>query len=86
MEKQTRKEEIKKGCGTSDTVDYEDDYTYCGDDPKEDGNVLLCKSCQARLDERIRAEQDFLKMIDEFDYSDKDFIEELKAKLQEQKA
>jgi hypothetical protein len=27
--------------------------------------IILCPTCQARLDERIRAEQDFLKMIDE---------------------
>ena len=53
-----RKEEISKGCG------------------KDTGNVghlgrifcniaKLCPTCQARLDERIRAEQDFLKMLGE---------------------
>ena len=62
-----RKEEISKGCGIE----------YIGAIPKGTnelrigkakcdgiGELPLCPTCQARLDERIRAEQDFLKMID----------------------
>jgi hypothetical protein len=53
----SRKEEIEKGCGN---IYYDDDFRYVCRSIRG-----LCPTCQARLDERIRAEQDFLKMIDE---------------------
>jgi hypothetical protein len=61
----SRKEKIQKGCGKKG---WYPNYLHieCGKlyIPAYN-NYLLCPTCQARLDERIRAEQDFLKMIDE---------------------
>jgi len=52
----SRKEEIEKGCAE---WFYRHDFRYlCG------GVTGLCPTCQARLDERIRAEQDFLKTFE----------------------
>jgi hypothetical protein len=56
-----RKEEISKGCGK---LSREGNLGFCcGDGVLE---KHFCKTCQARLDERIRAEQDFLKDEIEF--------------------
>jgi hypothetical protein len=58
-----RKEEISKGCGKKRTrwnSDYQE-VVVCGE--KKDDYIWYCPTCQARLDERIRAEQDFLKII-----------------------
>jgi hypothetical protein len=52
----SRKQEIQKGCNR----------WIQGTNPQETcGVTKLCSRCKARLDERIRAEQDFLKMIDD---------------------
>jgi hypothetical protein len=57
----SRKEEIEKGCGKKgwypNYLHIECVKLYI----PADNNYLLCPTCQARLDERIRAEQDFLK-------------------------
>jgi hypothetical protein len=56
---------ISKGCGNKMPNFGEGSHT-CGTKCVNPSNgILLCPTCQARLDERIRAEQDFLKMIDE---------------------
>jgi hypothetical protein len=66
----SRKEEIEKGCQCFlEEDDFQEDdcfehNIYCGTEVK--GKIMLCPTCQARLDERIRAEQDFLKMMKEF--------------------
>ena len=64
----SRKEEIEKGCGNKmyhNSFNNED--IKCGFVfPNDNNGIWLCPICQARLDERIRADQDFLKMIDEF--------------------
>jgi hypothetical protein len=66
----SRKEEISKGCGKiiSNEVDFKRHHIIkiCGEQISDNGIsgiVILCPTCQARLDERIKAEQDFLKMI-----------------------
>jgi hypothetical protein len=62
MEKQTRKEEIEKGCGK--VYEWKKGFFIrCGDYKQK---FYLCPTCQALLDERIRAERDFLKMMTEF--------------------
>ena len=92
-----RKEEIEKGCGKN----YgEDDEMYCLKESEESQFYKLCPTCQARLDERIRAEQDFLRLIDEikkkydadFEATDLDtgyrtdmMFEELKSTIQKEK-
>ena len=69
----SRKEEIEKGCGCpfikklkigtdTETWDEKEYELFC-----PDIKYGLCPTCQARLDERIRAEQDFLKELDNFD-------------------
>jgi hypothetical protein len=96
-----RKEEIEKGCGNSfiaeedkHLVDDDETYTICGRTTIHEMNgtihKALCPTCQARLDELIRAEQDFLRLIDEWakkkgyfcDYKD---IEELKSTIKQEK-
>jgi hypothetical protein len=89
-----RKEEIEKGCGNTIVDRHYHQQGDCG------LKGYLCPTCQARLDERIRAEQDFLRLIDEIvkkydaDYSATDFdtpyrvedlIEELKSTIQKEK-
>jgi hypothetical protein len=64
----SRKEEIQKGCGKEVLINKSDISKHiCGTDHNNNAKYVfyLCPTCQARLDERIRAEQDFLKMIDE---------------------
>jgi hypothetical protein len=39
--------EILKGCGKSDSVEYEEDYTFCGD---EDNKGRLCLFCTGKLE------------------------------------
>ena len=85
----SRKEEIQKGCG-GDMLNFTTDEYNWRCNPKR-----LCQQCQARLDERIRAEQDFLKMIDELTIKPKDssitrftpyiYVEELKSTIQKEK-
>jgi len=61
-----RKEEILKGCGKMFIwIDYLKDERRCGqiEDLKHSEHIILCPTCQARLDERTRAEQDFLKIL-----------------------
>jgi hypothetical protein len=62
----SRKETIEKGCGESVDVDVRIGEKICGQYYKymfSQKTLVLCPTCQARLDERIRAEQDFLKML-----------------------
>jgi len=64
----SRKQEISKGCGKELEYFHRDNdnnkiYWKCGE--TQTYKWMYCPTCQARLDERIRAEQDFLKMIDE---------------------
>jgi hypothetical protein len=71
----SRKEEIEKGCGKE---------AGCGtlfkrlSKDKVEDVYALCPTCQARLDERIRAEQDFLRLIDEEISKQKKIYEEMK--------
>jgi hypothetical protein len=62
MEKQTRKEEIEKGCGRKLNNGYE--YSVCGEWSEIHKQAdYLCRSCRARLDERIRAEQEIQEIL-----------------------
>ena len=95
----SRKEEISKGCGRKYCPSCErytnDEYSFkCGQlglvlNGKD--TIMLCDNCQARLDERIRAEQDFLRMIDSWwgtqkaYYITEEDIEELKSTIKQEK-
>jgi hypothetical protein len=68
----SRKEEISKGCGK--VYEWKKGFfTTCGIDKCELTFLekMLCPTCQARLDERIRAEQGFLRLIESLRNSNK---------------
>jgi hypothetical protein len=79
-----RKIEIEKGCPKC-VYDFD---TYIK--TKKKRLFKFCPTCQARLDERIRAEQDFLKMIDDWwgtqkaYYITEEDIEELKSTIKQE--
>jgi len=62
----SRKEEIEKGCGKQISFKPSKSSFAIGTCGYKDklGVNYICKDCQARLDERIRAEQDFLKTFE----------------------
>jgi hypothetical protein len=89
----SRKEEIEKGCGKQftikgfDIIRFGTEITNIVPMPKygDCDSKGLCNECKARLNERIRAEQDFLKMITMTDGLSSQMKVKLKSTIKQEK-
>ena len=84
-----RTEELERGCKREFRwIHTLDNYKICGqiEDLKHSDSIILCHECEIRLDERKKADKEFLEKIDELISRGNDFdvcdLEELKKEIE----